>query len=176
MSKRNREIELKLRVTGASYKEAKKALERCIEGNFTISGFSKDLYWKAVNEHTADFIRLRFHSKKKGEITVKHQDNNTVEDRVEIDLDTENPNQAKTLLERLLGPPIGSIEKRYFVLFFDNHNNISVYYLPKEEHVYLEIEMTSKKKLNAMYKALVKAFPYKISKVNKSLFDLYINV
>lgn len=175
MAKRNREIELKLKVKNSSFKKVCRLLQKKLNFNYSLYGFSKDLYWKAVDKNSADFIRLRFHSKKTGELTVKHQDKGDSFDRVEIDLTVNSPFQAKALLEQLLGPSIGKIEKQYKVFFFDQYNNISVYYIPDENALFIEIEATSKQRLKSITTNFYKIFPFETELMNKSLFDLYIN-
>lgn len=176
MGKNNREVELKLRVDGANYEESLRALETCVNYKYSKNGRSKDLYWRAFNKKTADFVRLRFHSSNWGEVTVKHQDRKTTLNRVEIDLSVLNPTQARLLLERLLGPAVGQIEKKYCVLSFSDNNNVSIYHIPEHNATFIEIEMTTKRAVDRVYKKLAKSFPFKLTKINSSLFSLYVDV
>ena len=171
MAKNNREKELKILIQ-QDYKSLEKLLSKFYATNNKTVGSSKDIYWKNNRNTEADFFRLRFLSNLTGQVTVKHEDKLGSFDRVEIDLEVKDPKQAKLLFTRLLGNPIGSIEKKYIVYWMDLNTNVSLYEVKHSKEVFLEIEGLSKKTIDKIYKTLNPILG-KHKVLNKSLFARY---
>jgi adenylate cyclase class IV len=141
----------------------------------TIVGDSSDVYWLPSRPVTADFIRVRYHPAGGGQITVKHEDKKDNLDRVEIDVDVQDPDQAVKMLKAAEGPPVGVLRKKYTVFFVDNDDtNVSVYKVRGDSRVFVEIEAKKEKVVNELVGTVRDGAKYKLRRVASSLFSMFI--
>jgi adenylate cyclase class IV len=178
MGYRNREIETKLEVIGTpSLDKVAKSVDRIFgyKCTKTIVDRKKDVYWKTPKESKADFVRLRHLEDGRAHVTVKFADKGSNENRVEIDLVVDDPQQAYALLAQVFGKPKGTIDKRYFVYFLeDEHTTVSVYRVMGDRTVYIEAEAKSLRRMGSIVRRLGKQLPWKLKKLNKSLYQIYL--
>jgi adenylate cyclase class IV len=174
MGYRNREIEKKFVVTGTTYAKTVEYLEEIFDFDRKIVDASKDYYWHASPTMKGDFARLRYMPGKDGggQMTIKHADRESNLNRVEIDVQVDNPDQAKKFLVQMLGEPCGSIYKKYHVLFLgDEHTTVSVYSVRGDPRVFVELEATSVSKLEALQKKIGTALA--MEQESRSLYQIF---
>lgn len=179
MGYKNREIETKFIVTSySSYREIEDSLNTLLNDDRAtkISGASKDVYWKPPRGSEADFVRVRYLPEDdSGQLTLKHTDKDNTQDRVEIDVDVANPDQAVELYKRLLGDPAGIISKRYTVYFLDKRDTtVSLYKIQSDPRFFIEVEARTKEKMDKVISRLKEDIGLSLEVVNKSLFDIFI--
>lgn len=177
MGYENRELEVKLQLHCTSFDTAERTLDTVLSGlwNTKLSGKSKDIYYKTYNNEKVDFLRIRFlPENNSGEITVKYSDKGTNTDRVEIDLAVSDPQQATVLFTQLMGEPAGSITKQYSVYFLPNGATISLYRVLGDSRLFVEVEAREQLELDRLVSNLIEDCLYDMTKINKSLFDLFI--
>jgi adenylate cyclase class IV len=176
MGYRNREIEKKYTVEAGSYNETVEALEGIFDYDRKIVDASKDYYWHAPTGMKADFGRLRFMPKGGGQMTIKYADRESNLNRVEIDVEVDDTNQAKKFMTQIMGEPCGSIYKKYHVLFLgDEHTTVSVYSVrgdPKKR-VFVEVEATSESKLAALEKKIIDEGKVTIKHEPRALYQIF---
>lgn len=176
MGHKNREIEVKMLVKGC--KSLKKIEKHCIS-MFTplhvISDQRTDYYWSAP---ATDFVRVRQMERSKkgyGQMTVKKTDRGDNFDRLEIDLNIYDVNQAVKLKTAEYGKPPKKLKKRYTILFLDNvETNVSVYQIDKDKRIFIEVESRNAKKVNKLVAILMSKLPFPLEVVKKSLYDIFI--
>ena len=151
----NREIELKLVAKGqTSLEQVADLIASKIRAKKTLAGFSKDIFWKAPHGRK-DFVRLRYLDGGKAQVTLKRIDKGDNFDREEIDLEVQDPDQARELLSSLLGEPLGAVKKTYKVFWTDTKDTtISVYKVNGDARIFIEIEARSRKKVLGLKIAL----------------------
>jgi hypothetical protein len=176
MGFRNREIEIKMLVKGCkSLLDLEKICISIFSPMHIIKDSRTDYYWPAP---ATDFVRVRQMEKNKngrGQMTVKKTDKGCNFNRLEIDLDILNVNQAIRLKTAEYGMSPKKLKKRYVILFLDNvETNISIYQIYKDERIFVEIESRNAKKVNNLVKLLKKNLPFDLENVKKSLYDIFI--
>lgn len=180
MGFRNREFEIKGWTKRGSMRTVVEAVRSFLVDNgyeeYTeIVNAGTDLYWQLPKNVGGDFLRLRKLKEKLSEITVKHQDRGTVQDRVEIDLPVSDHKQAERLLSYLLGPSVAKITKRYHVFVLGNkHETISVYQVVGYPGVFVESESRRGVMAAGRFNKLSQAVDGGLKMVNKSLYALIV--
>jgi len=183
MGYQNREKEMKFIVEGAiSIKEVDDILYEIYKNKNIerVEGNSKDVYWHPVSESSCDFTRVRYPSSSKDlpQLTVKKKDKGYILDRIEIDLDVCNADNAVKLVNMVIGKPAGDITKTYSVLFLNKkEENVSVYKVDGCDHIFLEIEARSSDKVRSFEKQLKKGLEnhnFNLKRVYHSLYELII--
>lgn len=177
MGYKNREIELKLEVKNVKkIEDVTKKLEKIFNYRKTVKGKSKDLYWGASKSSKADFVRLRLYPDGLPQVTVKYTDKGSNFDRVEIDVNVDDAENAIQLMNSLFGKPKGEIVKEYQVYFLDKEDsNISVYKIKNDPRIFLEIEARSKEKVLEISNSVKQYSPeLSVKRVGKSLFQLFL--
>ena len=173
----NRELEVKLLVDGqVSLTEISSLLKNMLEYKKIIHETSKDEYWKPASVSKADFIRLRHYSNGRAQLTVKYTDKGDNFDRVEQDLDVEDPKQMALMLNSILGKRHGEIVKEYVVFVMDAHDTtISVYQIKRDRRVFIEVEARTKKKVQYLVSQVQKIIPeFSLIREKKSLYELFL--
>jgi adenylate cyclase class IV len=185
MGFKNREIELKYIIssnkkTRINMENISKLISQMnVDISKKISGESSDVYWKSPYNQNA-FIRLRI-SGNNSEITTKIKDKNTNSDRIEIDLPTDNPEQAFNLLNAILIKPCGKITKKFIVFILENSDTtISLYQIKnhKDNSLFVELEAKSierVKELENSMRFILLDNQLNIDLVDKSLYELFIS-
>jgi|GEM_PF-5685609 len=176
MGYKNREIEIKLLVKGCnSLKKIDNFCRELFKPIHTITDERTDYYWPAI---AVDFVRVRQMEKSKkgkGQMTVKKCDKGSNLDRLEIDLDVIDVDQAIKLKSAEYGKPPKKLKKRYTVLFLDNFDtNVSIYQVVDDKKVFVEVESRSLKKVNKIVNILKKSLPFPLEIIKKSLYDIFI--
>lgn len=187
MGYRNREIEFKLEAKGRRMSSIVKALAGKLGESRVLIGASVDVYWSLApfrrrqSRHLkgrrlkGDFIRVRCMEDGSGQITVKEQDRKVYSDRVEIDVGTRDPKIACLFIGHVFGDPTGSVNKAYHVFFMeDDHTTVSVYQVKGDGRVFLEVEAKSMHAAAKLLEKVTSLVKYKLTSVNKSLFDLVV--
>lgn len=121
MGYRNREKEKKLLVAldMPSVRSVLKQMLHGVPGVIHRKGESMDTYWHAPTEYGMQMVRVRDRDTFR-QLTIKGKDKGTNLDRVELDLDTPSSHsRALRFMRLILGPPIGTISKRYHVWEMD---------------------------------------------------------
>lgn len=173
MGYRNREIEKKF-TAEIGYKDATKLLESIFDYDRKIVNASKDYYWHPGPGMQASFIRLRYMPDGTGQLTIKHADRDTNLNRIEIDVATKEPDQAKKFLQQLVGEPCGSIFKKYHVLFMgDEYTTVSIYQVRGDSRTFIEIEATSMAKLEALEKKVAADGKLVLTYEPRSLYEIF---
>lgn len=175
MGHNNREIEMKLVARGhTDLSKLSDLIGSNLKSVKITRGASKDVYWKAPGGKK-DFIRVRFMEDGRAQITLKRIDKGDTFDRVEIDLEASDPDQAVTLLESLLGKPMGIVKKAYTVFWADTKDTtVSAYKVFGDKRVFVEIEARSKAKVETLRTHLEKKAGLKLERINKSLFQIFV--
>ncbi|NBP13540.1 hypothetical protein EBU95_03960 [bacterium] len=176
MGYNNREIEVKMLVKGC---KSLKRVEKLCLGLFkpinVITDQRTDYYWAAP---ATDFVRVRQMEKNKnghGQMTVKKTDRGSNFDRLEIDLDIFNVNQAVRLKTAEYGKKPKKLKKKYTILFLDRlDTNISVYQIDKDKRIFVEVESRNARKVNKLVKILQNRLPFPLEVIRKSLYDIFI--
>lgn len=176
MGHKNREIEVKMLVKGC--KSLKKIEKHCIS-MFTplhvISDQRTDYYWPAP---ATDFVRVRQMERSKkgrGQMTVKKTDRGCNFDRLEIDLDIHDVDQAIKLKTAEYGKEPKKLKKKYVIMFLDKiDTNVSVYQVDKDRRVFVEVESRNARKVNNLVKTLKTKLPFPLEIIRKSLYDIFI--
>jgi hypothetical protein len=158
-----REIERKYAVLGASFSEVAVALSGLF-GSAIDTGESLDTFWTAPG---VDFIRLRENTQ---ELTIKRTDQDTIEDRLEINLKA-NYTLAMQWANAVFGQAKGSLTKRYSV-FQVGSTYISVYTVKGNNRVFLEIEGENTETIQAFENMLRAKFTF--NQVMQSLYQLFL--
>lgn len=146
MGHKNREIEKKFIVSNKnlSFKEVCFFVKNCFIEDLwddEITGRSSDVYWHSPSPQTADFIRIRQYPTGDGQLTLKHSDQGTNVNRIEIDVGVHKSSQAVEFVTKLLGSPIGEIEKDHLTLFWHLRGYAaSVYKISSHPDIFIEIE------------------------------------
>lgn len=181
MGHKNREIEVKLLAkTDKGYsgvvKDVRKILTKAGKRpNKTIVGDSSDVYWLPSRTANADFMRVRYHPEGGGQLTVKHEDQGDNLNRVEIDVDVKDPDQAVKFLTAANGPPIGTLRKKYTVFYVDRFDtNVSVYKVRGDKRVFVEIEARKEVLVDELVSIIRNGVRYKLPGVASSLFWMFI--
>lgn len=183
MGYKNREIEAKLLISNKvlTFQKTKNIVEKFMDEVYPdhkiIKGHSADIYWKAPKYGEAAFCRLRKNPHGRHQITIKGNDKGDNLDRVEIDLEVDDHDQAKILLTGLLGSPLESVSKRYEVFFFeDDHTNISVYSVTGDESgaVFVEVEAKTLERLKKIILDLSQFGELEFQRVGSSIYDMYV--
>lgn len=177
MGFRNREIEVKLEVMSKdSLADLRRDIYRAYHDDCSqiINGYSKDVYFGTPGLK-GDFARVRYGRKGElSQLTVKYTDKN-LNDRVEIDVPTNNPKAAEAFCRQLFGPPDGEIKKKYHVYFLNSHSNIAIYQIKNDPRVFVEIEATTRKRVDNILNVFQKKFPdLKLKQSTKSLYQLFV--
>jgi hypothetical protein len=196
MGHANREIETKMIVkrTGSDQPIEMIEIEDIVnetfyrERNRWINNSSKDVFFrmpKCVQSEGKQnkkhgFIRVRYMPDGTGQLTVKIQDKGNNIDRIEIDVNVEDPEQAIKLMRVILNEDeVGKISKDYSVHVLENEDTtVSVYQVSKSKHIFLEVEARCHKRMNTLKRMVVRDLNsngYSVEKVDKSLFDLFLN-
>jgi adenylate cyclase class IV len=172
----NREIEEKLVVEGIDqmYQVDNLLYKKLRNKARIVEGSSTDVYWRPKGK--ADFIRVRYRGNyKDSQMTLKYSDKGNINDRIEIDVDIDNPMNAALMFEHMFGKPIGTIKKRYSVYFMDkDDSNISVYQVENDKRVFIEIEALDMERVKKLKRKLLSIVPYKLIPQNKSLCQLIL--
>jgi adenylate cyclase class IV len=185
MGFKNREVEVKLLLSGASgYDKICAFVEGVAKGLYPkydteddlVIGNATDIYWNAPRSGIGDFVRLRKTSKG-GQITLKASDKGNNIDRVEIDLVVGDYKQAKELMFALHGDSKATVTKKYNVYFLeDEHTNISVYQVKNDGRIFVEVEAKSKTRVREIIKALLanadKSWEWKW--IQSSIYDMFV--
>ncbi len=173
----NREVEIKLQVLNDFTFNQVSSQLRDFYGDICdriISGASKDIYFKAPRASKADFVRVRYGTRDElSQITLKYSDRGTNKNRVEIDVEVSDPDQAEVLLKYCLGKPVGKIKKKYHVYFLNDYDNVSCYQIDGDDRVFIEIEAKTRKKVDKLRKELTSTF-LDLKVINKSLYQLFL--
>jgi hypothetical protein len=183
MSYKGREIESKLIVQSKSLARISSLLENTFDAeiaNRTI-GISTDRFWKAPEESTADFVRLRGMDVV-SQVTVKGRDREDNLNRMEIEfLSHSNPKDLAALFTALLGKSLGSLSKEYHVFFLENaHTTVSVYTVqvePEFEQVIVEVEARTMERMLELEKKVLDALKEKeieVARAPGSLYQMFI--
>lgn len=145
MGFRNREIEKKFIVKNKTYGQAAEYLESIFDFDRKIVNASKDYYWHALPNTKVSFVRLRYMPNGTGQMTTKYMDKDTNLNRVEIDVEIDDPDQGKRFMNQVFGDPCGSIYKKYHVLILgDEHTTVSIYSVRGDAgRVFVELEAKS---------------------------------
>jgi adenylate cyclase class IV len=181
MGHNNREIESKLQVEGLTNRrmvmvKVHDILEKALgEIHHTIEGDSRDVYWAPPAGAKADFVRVRYMAEGRTQVTLKHQDKGNYLDRVEIDLEADDADQAIALMKNLLGDPLGMVRKKYTVFFLDKKDTtISVYKVINDDRVFIEVEALSQAKVDQLKGILREGMGYTLTDVDQSLFQIFL--
>lgn len=179
MGYKNREIEVKLLMQNvASMKAVDKHLQEMFpDPEDLIIGKSKDVYFFPPEGSKADFARVRFFPDRDGgQMTIKWSDKGNNVDRVEIDVEVSDCDQAVSFLEAFTGQKAsGVINKRYIVYFLDKRDTtVSLYQVVNDSRVFLEVEARRMEKVDKLLEDIKKHIPYSAERVNKSLFQLFV--
>lgn len=183
MGYRNRELEVKLVIEGASLAKVDKRIASVSKhAKRSIHGKSEDVYFSAPKGAKADFVRLRVANHDDGaKFTIKFTDKKKkgVVDRVEKDLNIDDFNQAHSMCTDLFGAPAGRISKKYHVYFMGKKQDesataISIYQLTDDSRVFLEVESKSLSIVNYWLGRVVKLLPYSMKRSKKSLYQIFI--
>ena len=179
MGYKNREIEVKLLVKGiTSLKTVNNHLEKMFpDPEDLVIGKSKDVYFHPPVGSEVDFARVRFFPDRDGgQLTIKASDKGNNVDRIEVDVEVKDCDQAVKFLNHLLGrEPTGTLTKRYIVYFLDKRDTtVSLYQLVGDSRVFLEVEARSMAKVDKLLKELENILPYELERVNSSLFQLFV--
>lgn len=181
MGHNNREIESKLQVQGLTNRRSVMVkihdiLEKNLgEIHHTIEGDSRDVYWAPPAGAKADFVRVRYMAEGRTQVTLKHQDKGNYLDRVEIDLEADDADQAIALMRNLLGEPLGTVRKKYTVFFLDKKDTtISVYKVINDDRVFVEVEALSQGKVDELKAMLKEGLGYPLTDVDESLYQLFL--
>lgn len=176
MGYNNREIEVKMLVKGCkSLKKVEKLCLKLFQPLHVITDQRTDYYWPAP---ATDFVRVRQMEKNKnghGQMTVKKTDRGSNFNRLEIDLDILNVNQAVRLKTAEYGKQPKKLKKKYTILFLDHlDTNISVYQIDKDKRIFVEVESRNARKVNSLVKILKSKIPFPLEVIRKSLYDIFI--
>ena len=175
MGYKNREIEKKYVVANSrlTFKKVCDLVEGLFEkASFLEKGSSKDFYWHSPRPSAADFISLRNMPNGTGQLTLKRADRGSNINRIEIDVEVQDPKQTRKFLAQLLGSPIGTIHKDYSALFIDDHDtNVSVYKIKGNPKVFIEIEARSLSLVNKISKLISSVIEMRQEK--RSLYQLF---
>ena len=178
MSYQGREIEIKLEVMNNwSFAKVDRAISELYahRSKRIIKGIGVDTYFKPPVGAKADFVRVRDTTNGLAQITLKYTDKATNVDRVEKEADTSDTEMTIEIFKDLLGPPLGTIEKKYTVYFLDSKDsNISVYQVRDDDRVFVEIEARTMEKVNQIRKLIEDEQPMEFKQVNKSLFQIFV--
>lgn len=175
----NREIERKFIVKDvAQMKTVNNYLDRTYsDPEEVIIGKSKDVYFNPPNDSKADFARVRFFpDSKKGQLTLKSSDKGNNVNRIEIDVEVEDADQAVEFCKALLNrEPSGIINKRYIVYILDKRDTtVSLYQIVGDSRVFLEVEARTLDKVDKVLAEIKKDLPYELESVGKSLFQIFV--
>jgi len=178
MGYRNREIEIKLKVssnktTRINMENLSNIIQKGLINFKKEVGSSTDLYYYSPFNKSA-FIRLR-KSGKKSQITTKIKDRDSILDRVEIDLEITDPKQAEIFLDTVFKQKAGEITKKYIVFILENEfTTISIYKVLFD--VFIEIEATTIKRILELEDKITKSLndSCNLKRIDKSLFEMYI--
>jgi hypothetical protein len=170
MGFQNREIEKKF-IINCSISEAIIALFQLFPSQKETTGVSADYYWHSKSKN-ADFIRLRFMPEGDGQLTIKHKDQRSNFNRVEIDVPTSEPDQALLFLTRLHGEPVKRIVKHYYSIHTDEHTSISLYFIEGYSQLYLEVEADTEEKVEEIAKLLSVSIEMKFEP--RSLYEILV--
>lgn len=181
MGYKNREIEAKMLVEGVTrMNDVVKLLnphydeDRC---ESIILGASKDVYFTPPQSAKADFMRVRFGYKKGDQswFTIKYTDQGDNLDRVEKDVPIADPKLMVDVLTDIHGAPKGEIHKRYKVYFLSaEHDTISVYQIKGDPRVFVEVEATTKAKMEQFLEDVRKLLPYTLTRETRSLYQIFL--
>lgn len=175
MGHKNREIEKKFVCNGKTLDQVASILRKILpDWERMIHNASRDYYWKTPKGLKADFVRLRCMPDKSAQLTLKHTDQGSTLNRIEIDVELDSPNQAKAFMEQLVGPPDGSIYKEYYAFFLDRQDtNISAYRVRGDKRVFLEVEARSVERLEKALALIGTAL--EMTPEPRSLFQVFID-
>ena len=185
MGFKNRELEIKLLLTGASgYESVCKFVESTVKKLYSsystdddlVIGNATDIYWNAPRAGIGDFVRLRKTSKG-GQITLKATDKGSNLDRVEIDLEVHDYKQAKELMFSLHGDSKATVTKKYNVYFLENEfTNVSVYQVKGDSRIFVEVESKTKGRLKEIIKELLNSADesYRWTWIQSSIYDMFV--
>jgi adenylate cyclase class IV len=174
MGYRNRECEKKFTVVGSSYADAIEALEEAFDYDRRVINASKDYYWRPLEGMKVSFGRLRYMPNGTGQMILKHKDRGTNVNRVEIDVEVDDPDQGKEFMAQLLGEPCGSIYKKYHVLFLgDEHTTVSIYSVRGDNgRVFVEVEAKTEAALERIEKRTAQA-GIRLEYEPRSLYEIF---
>jgi hypothetical protein len=149
-------------------------LQRAMPHLNRLEGFDTDTYYVAS---CADFVRLRTgKSSVQGhteiELTTKYTDQGSNENREELNVKLIEGTQILPLLERALGPAIGSVEKQFTKFKLHGNVEIALYKVTDDKRVFLEIEAPSVK-LIEIYEALISE-TLTLVREERSIFQMFI--
>lgn len=174
MGYKNREIERKFVIAEKDYNSGVRLLKRAI-GNWDrlVTGDSTDIYFEVPSNLPADFARVRMMPRGKAQLTIKYQDRDCNLDRVEIDVNVDDPAQAIAFCTHLFGYPARSVRKKYLVLFLDDRDtNVSIYTVRGDKRVFIEIEARTVEKVEKITKRLGKKLSIEVEK--RSIYQLFV--
>jgi len=178
MGQRNREIEVKLKLSGITYATAVSELTELLrEQNPLIRiGSSLDTYWVTAEAPEAQFLRVRERDGIR-QITVKGKDRGDNLNRIEVDIDsTSETHRIHRLMRCLLGRPAGIIQKTYQVWELESeYDTVCVYQLtqPVQGGLYVEMEARSMERMLELEQLVLRAFP-RAKRAEGSLFEMYV--
>lgn len=158
-----RELEHKYIVANMPFGDAQECLLELFPAEEAQEGASYDTFW--VHEGV-DFIRLRENT---SELTVKHTDRETTEDRLEENVVVQDYETAYRFACATFGPPAGSLYKDYLLLEVPGAV-ISLYKVRGLDEVFLEVEADTVGAVREMSARLMEYFDLK--RENRSLFAL----
>jgi CYTH domain-containing protein len=161
-----REIERKYVIEGLSYQIAKNILSHSVYIKEQHDGTSSDVFWKQPN---VDFIRLRENT---NELTVKVTDKGTVEDRIEFNVPTTNHEEAYMFCTVAFGPPVGRLQKTFYVVDMGDDRYVSLYTVEGDDRVFLEIEAPSMVDVVDIEHDL--RLEFSLVQQHRSLFDIFL--
>jgi len=103
-------------------------------------------------------------------------------DRVERDVELgslKNYRVAVGLCEDLFGRPVGTVDKKYIVYVLgskghDADSTVSLYKIVGDKRVFLEVEGRSDRVVFYWLKKIAGRLPHKLTRINKSLYELFV--
>lgn len=180
MSRNNREIEVKLQLTGLSLEEVNAKVNHLLGPTVRkkLHGRSTDRYWPLIGQEGRGFVRSRMMDRDLNCLTVKVKDRDTNLNRKEIDIYTTDPySKLVQFCRSLAGKEEGTVEKEYYVYWPTSENlpNYSVYQITGDaETVYIEIEAENEEELAHHEAILRRVFPRDLQVAPGSLYDIYV--
>lgn len=178
---KDREIEVKLEVVGASLAEVASVLEEYLDGYYLAMkierGIGRDTFWLTPDAE-ADFIRLR-EDRDGCEMTVKANDNFSILNRMEKNVKVRQSfEETESLLISALGEPRGSLVKSYQI--YDASRLIYCAYVVVNDaisRVFVEVEGGQEKDVifeAARVKRFLEERGQVVFQCNKSLIEMFI--
>ena len=177
MGYRNREIESKLLVEGTKDMGiVDRVLKHIIRPQSIIKGYSSDSYWGLPKNSKNNFGRVRYKTNGGAQLTVKRQDKGSYRNRVEVDVEVDDPKQAVAFMKAMTHRDSdGSVKKNYIVYFLENGDTtVSIYKVTNDSRVFVEVEARTEKRMYQLVKLIRSALPFKIKNIDKSLYRMFV--